>query len=235
MKFRKLSVVIPVYNEERFLPSLLKKIEEVKIPLKKEIIIVDDFSSDRTREILKRYNRRFGYKILYNKKNYGKGFSLIKGFKKATGDIFLVQDADLEYNPEDYNSLLKPILDGDAEVVYGSRFLGEGFFSRKKMFYPFHYLANKLISFMMFLLYFKWIDDVETCYKVMTREIYKNLDLKSKGFEFEIEITSRILQKHKKIFRIPIDYSPRTFKEGKKIKWTDGVKAFFYLFKYRLL
>jgi dolichol-phosphate mannosyltransferase len=234
-KYDKISIIIPVYNEKETLLQIIKKVDLVKLPLKKEIILVDDFSTDGTRDILKRLEKDKKYKIIYHKKNGGKGRALRTGFENSTGDIITIQDADLEYDPNDYIKLLKPILDGRNKVVYGSRFMGNSFFSRQKWFSPTHYIGNKGLSLMTSLLYFKYITDMETCYKMFTREVLESLNLRSKRFDFEPEITAKIIKKGYNIREMSINYYPRGFEHGKKISWKDGIKAFYYLLKYRFI
>jgi glycosyltransferase involved in cell wall biosynthesis len=229
----KLSIIIPVYNEEKTLLDLLKKVEAVNFPISNEIILVDDYSTDGTRAILKEIESK--YKIIYHHKNQGKGSALRTGFKYSTGDIITIQDADLEYDPEEFNKLLIPILARKTKVVYGSRFLGKTFFSKGKWFLPSHYIGNKLLSLTTSILYFRKITDMETCYKMFTREVLSKIKLKSKRFDFEPEITSKIIKAGYKIKEIPINYFPRSFEHGKKITWVDGIKALLYLLKYRFV
>lgn len=225
----KISIIIPVYNEKKTLRRLLKKIREADMGgLKKEIIIVDDFSTDGTREILKKIKDK-KIKIVYQTKNYGKGFAIRTGFESSTGEIILIQDADLEYDPKDYLKLIKPILLKKEEVVYGSRFLRK---NQKVKFNSF-YFGNKILSFITSLFYFKRITDMETCYKVFKKEVIKNIKLNSRRFEFEPEITSKILKRGIHILEVPISYYPRSKKEGKKIGWRDGVMAIRTLIRYK--
>jgi dolichol-phosphate mannosyltransferase len=227
----KLSIIIPVYNEKKTLFKVLKSIEKVNVgPIKKEIIIVDDFSKDGTRNILKKVKKK-EIKIIYHKMNYGKGFAIRTGLEKSTGDIILIQDADLEYNPSDYKKLLKPILSGSAQVVYGSRFMNKN----KKIKFNSFFLGNKFLSFLVTLLYHHKITDMETCYKVFKKEVFENLKITSRRFEFEPEITAKILKNKIKILEIPISYNPRSKREGKKIKWRDGLIAIWTLIKYRFV
>lgn len=230
----KLSIVIPVYNEEKTLLKILRKVEDVDLgEIKKEIILVDDFSKDDSRKILKELDKLKRYKIIFHEQNKGKGAALRTGFGKATGDIIVVQDADLEYDPEDYKRLLEPILTEKTKVVYGSRFIGTRFLSRQKWFSPMHYIGNKTLSLLTSILYFKSVSDMETCYKMFSRDILKNLNLKAQRFDFEPEITAKLLKNGYKIKEVPIHYYPRGFQHGKKITWRDGIKALYYLLKYR--
>jgi glycosyltransferase involved in cell wall biosynthesis len=233
MNYKKLSIIIPVYNEKNTILKILNKLESINLPIDKEIVIVDDFSTDGTRDILKKLKNK--YKIIYHEKNLGKGFALRTGFKNSTGDIMTIQDADLEYDPDDYNIMLPLILNNKFKVVYGSRFIGNSFFSKQKWFLPNHYIGNKLLSIVTSLLYFHWVTDMETCYKMFTIDVLQRLKLRSRRFDFEPEITAKILKKGYKIKEVPIHYYPRDFKKGKKITWRDGIKALWYLIKYRVV
>jgi dolichol-phosphate mannosyltransferase len=221
---KKLSIIIPVYNEQASLPEVLKKISKTKFELKTEIIFINDHSTDKTLKILKKTK----YKILTHKKNKGKGAALKTGFQKAKGDIIAIQDADLEYDINEINKLIKPILEGEEKVVYGSRFLNSG----KKGKIQF-YLGNKFLSFITSLLYNKKITDMETCQKVFLKSVIKNIKIESNRFDFEPEITSKILKKGINIKEIPVYYNPRTEKQGKKIKPKDGFIAIGKLIKYK--
>lgn len=225
----KLSIIIPVYNEEKTLIDILGKTKRVELGVKKEIIIVDDFSTDGTREKLKKINDK-DIIVLFHDKNRGKGSAIRTALKKVTGDVIIIQDADLEYNPEEYPRLLKPIVDGVADVVYGERF---SLLDKKDIFLPSHYLGNKFLSFLTRLIYSQKVTDMETCYKVFKKEVIKDIKLKSNRFNIEPEITAKLLKKGYKIHEIPISYYPRSKKEGKKINWKDGVVAMYTLFKYR--
>ncbi len=227
----KLSVIIPVYNEEKTIKKVIDKVKKVKLKnIKKEIIIVDNFSEDNTRNILKNLNDD-SLKIFYHDKNMGKGTSIKTGFKNSTGDIILIQDADLEYNPDDYEKLLKPIIEDKAKVVYGSRIVATR--NNPKNMYRLYYLGNLFLTFMTNLLYSAKISDMATGYKVFRKDVIKGINLKSKGFDFDTEITTKILKKGYKIYEVPISFVGRSFEEGKKITWMDGVKAAYYLLKYR--
>lgn len=227
----KLSIIIPVYNEEKTISKVVEKAKEKKIGnIAKEIIIVDDFSTDSTKKILKKI-RSSSIKIFYHKKNMGKGAAIRTGLKNSTGGIILIQDADLEYNPNDYGKLLKPIIDKKTEVVYGSRLNA----LRKdiKNIYKLHYMGNLFLTLMTNLLYGAKITDMETGYKVFRREVIKGINLRANRFDFEPEVTSKILKRGYKIYEVPISFAGRKFEEGKKITWVDGVKAAYYLLKYR--
>jgi len=224
-----LSLVMPVYNEKHTLAEIVKKVLELNIL--KELIIVDDGSSDGTKEIIEKTD--FGPKVkkLFHKKNEGKGAALSTGFKNASGEIIAVQDADLEYDPEEFEELTKPILQGVADVVYGSRLSG-GKPQRVHMFW--HKLGNSVITLTANILYNSTLSDLETCYKVFRKEVIKNIVIKSKGFSVEPEITAKILKKKNlKVYEMPISYYGRTYEEGKKITWRQGVSAIATLIYYR--
>ena len=225
-----LSVVIPVYNEKNTILDVLNKVNSVRLEgVKKEIIIVDDFSQDGTRDFLCKLKDN-NTRIFYHEKNKGKGYAVRTGLKHAGGDIIIIQDGDLEYDPNDYKKLIKPILSGESRVVYGSRFLG-----KHNPRYKFLYIGNRFLSFLTSLLYFAKITDMETCYKMFTKDVLSKIKLRSKRFDFEPEITAKILKTRHKIKEVPIWYKCRDFKEGKKIGWKDGLQAVYYLLKYRFL
>lgn len=229
----KLSIIIPAYNEEKNILKVLNNVKKVNLgKITKEIIIVDDFSTDSTRKILSKLKDK-STKIFFHQKNQGKGAAIRTGLKHTTGGIITIQDADLEYNPEEYPKLLKPILENKTKVVYGSR-LAAIKMNLKKM-YKLHYLGNIFLTIMTNILYGAKITDMETCYKVFRREVIENIKLKAKRFDFEPEITAKILKKGYKIIEIPISFVGRTFNEGKKITWRDGIKALYYLVKYRFV
>ncbi len=237
----KLSIIIPVYNEEKTLLKILKKVENVKLPLingkeiEKEIILVDDCSKDKSREILKKIEKK--HKVLYHKVNMGKGTALRTGFEHATGDIILIQDADLEYNPEDYPKLIRPIIENKTKVVYGSRFKSKkGHLKKKHLTYMFHSLGNWGLTLITSILFFTKLTDMETCYKVFTKEVLEKVGkLRARRFDFEPEITAKILKRGFKIKEVPIKYYSRDFSEGKKITWKDGIKAAWFIFMYRFV
>jgi glycosyltransferase involved in cell wall biosynthesis len=232
----KLSIIIPVYNEENTILRIIKAVEEVDIGnIEKDIIIIDDCSTDNTRNILK--NLENHHKILYHPKNKGKGAAIRTGLKYVDGDIILIQDADLEYNPKDYPKLLEPILKGEAKVVYGSRFLNKKYkiIGKNRIIMAHHLIGNKFLSLVISLLYSSKITDMETCYKVIKREIIKNIKLRANGFDIEPEITTKILKKGYTIKEVQIEFKARDFNQGKKITWKDGVKALFCLLKWRFL
>lgn len=227
----KLSIIIPVYNEERTVLKVINEVKKVKLNnINKEIIIVDDFSTDKTRDILKK-TKDDSIKIFYHNKNLGKGSAIRTGLQHCAGDIILIQDADLEYSPKEYSRLLKPIMQKKAKVVYGSRM--DVIRKNLKKMYKIHFIGNVFLTFVTNLLYGSKITDMETGYKVFKKEVLKRIDLRAKRFDFEPEITAKILKKGYKIYELPIGFNARKFHEGKKITWVDGVKAFFYLIKYR--
>ena len=234
----KLSVIIPVFNEEKTIEKIVNLVLTEKTP--KEIIIVDDGSTDGTLKKVqsaklkvKSYSTKL--KILHNGRNKGKGYSVRRGIKEATGDVLVIQDADLEYDPADYRRLLEPIVAGETEVVFGSRLKDLKFriSGKSKTPLPLHYLTNRFLSFLTNVFYGSHLTDMETCYKMMTKKVYKNLDLVSNGFEIEPEITAKVLKKGFKILEVPIRTKPRTYEEGKKIKAEDAVWAVFTLVRYR--
>jgi glycosyltransferase involved in cell wall biosynthesis len=226
-----LTVVIPCYNEASTIEEVLERVEDVN--LADEIIIVDDGSTDGSREILKQMEGEAHphLRVLYHSQNQGKGAALVTGFKAATSDILLIQDADFEYDPREYPLLLKPIQEGIATVVYGSRFLGG---PRKAMFF-WNMVANKILTLSTNILYNSIISDMETCYKVFRREIVQDMPIHARGFEFEPEFTAKVLKKGIRIYEVPISYNGREWNEGKKIKWTDAPIALWTLFKYRFV
>lgn len=225
----KISVIIPVYNEEKTIETILQKVIGVNLPhIEKEIIVVDDASSDKTSHILKKFENTVKY--FRNGENRGKGFSLRKGIKEATGEILIIQDADLEYDPEDYQKLLDPILKGRANVVFGSRFTG----SHNNLLF-WHLIANKFITFLINILFNTTISDVEVGYKVLKKSSLEKIHLIEDRFGFEIEIAAKLLKNHEKIFEVPITYTGRDYTEGKKIGVKDGLNAFWCIFKYKFL
>lgn len=233
----KLSIIIPVYNEERTIEPILKKVVDVKLPIKKEIVLVNDGSKDNSKKLIEDFikkNKDVDIKLI-DKANGGKGSAIRLGFKSATGDIFIIQDADLEYDPQDYSIMLPPILNNECKVVYGSRYKSE--FGHLKennhMVFRIHKLGNNMLSWLTSALYLQRITDMETCYKMFTKEVYQGLNLVSDKFDIEPEITSKILKGGHKVKEVPIHYYSRDFSEGKKITWKDGVKAVFTLLKWR--
>ncbi len=230
------SIIIPVYNEENFIETLIKKVYSVKINIaekvRKEIIVVDDGSTDRTPKILKKIKNKYNLQLVLNHYNRGKGKALRDGFKIASGDIIIIQDADLEYNPEEYNKLLKPILENKADVVYGSRFISN---EPHRVLYFWHYVGNKFLTTISNMLTNLNLSDMETCYKVFRRDILNKIKLKENRFGFEVEFTSKIAKiKDIRIYEIGISYYGRSYSEGKKIGWKDGLHALFLMIKYNI-
>jgi len=224
----KVSIIIPVYNEKKTIAEILSRVHTVEVGLEKEIIIVDDFSQDGTRQILERLHDP-NLKIFFHSKNMGKGAALHTGFSKAEGDIILIQDADLEYDPREYPKLLEPILDGRADVVYGSRFLG----GPHRVLFFWHYVGNKILTTLSNILTNLNLTDIETCYKVFKKEVLASIKLRSKRFGFEPEITIKLAKLKCKIYEVPISYSGRDYSEGKKIGWKDGIAAIFHIIQYK--
>ncbi|PJE70023.1 glycosyl transferase [Candidatus Shapirobacteria bacterium CG10_big_fil_rev_8_21_14_0_10_48_15] len=227
----KLSMIIPVFNEKKTLGELIRRVMAVSLPgVKKEIIIVDDKSTDSSRKVLGQIKKQSPqFKILYHQRNQGKGAAVRTGLKNATGDYVLIQDADLEYDPQDISRLLKPIQEGKAEVVYGSRFTGE----HRNMFF-WHMIGNKLLSFLTNLLYNTTLSDMEVCYKLFPRQLITTGELQENRWGFDPEITAKILRKGVRIYEVPISYAGREVQEGKKIAWQDGFRVFWALLRYRL-
>ena len=225
----KLSVIIPIYNEIHTLEELIMRVKKTK--LADEIVLIDDGSSDGTREIVEKYKGQDGIVVVMHEKNQGKGAAVRSGFKVAKGDIFLIQDADLEYDPREYPNLLKPLEEELSDVVYGSRFLGAP--RRVAMFW--HMIANKLLTLFTNILYDTILTDMETGYKVFKREVVRDMPLHAKRFEFEPEFTAKILKRKFKIYEVPITFNPRDYAEGKKIGLSDAFAAVWALIKYRFV
>ena len=226
----KLSVIVPVFNEENSIQEIIKRVQNIDI--EKEIIIIDDFSNDGSREIIKTGIAGDNITRLYHDRNLGKGAAIRTGIKHVSGDIVIIQDADMEYDPGDYASLIAPITRGDADVVYGSRLSG-GAPQRVYMFW--HMMGNKFLSFTTNLLYNTTLTDMETGYKVFKADVIKGLNLKSNRFEIEPEITAKIFKRKYRVYELPISYYGRTYEEGKKITWKDGFKALWTILKYRFV
>jgi glycosyltransferase involved in cell wall biosynthesis len=219
--------VIPVYNERNTITEIVKRVQEVD--LEKEIIIVNDNSSDGTWEILKGMTGD-NLKIIFHDKNQGKGASLKRGFQEVTGDIVIVQDADLEYNPQEYHMLIQPILEGKADAVYGSRFLG----GPHRVLFFWHYVGNKLLTTLSNMFTNVNLTDMETCFKAFRSSLLGRIEIKSKRFGFEPEITAKLAKLKCRIYEVPISYSGRDYSEGKKITWKDGIAALFWIIRYNI-
>ncbi|MCI5188376.1 MAG: glycosyltransferase family 2 protein [Candidatus Electrothrix sp. AS4_5] len=229
--FRKLSIIIPAYNEQSTLAEIIQAVRNVDLSLTKEIIIVDDASTDETRQVIEQLPGDNLVRV-YHEKNQGKGAALRSGFAQATGDIILIQDADLEYNPAEYPKLLRPILDGKADVVYGSRFVGS---EAHRVLYFWHMMGNRFLTLLSNMCTNLNLTDMETCYKVFRREIVRDIVIQENRFGFEPEITAKIARTGCRIYEVGISYSGRTYKEGKKIGIRDGFRALYCILKYRFI
>ena len=227
--YGKLSVIVPVYNERNTVVEILRRMRAVELPIDREFVVVDDGSTDGTRSVLPQLGDST-VKIVLQPENRGKGAAIRTGLEHVTGDLVLIQDADLEYDPEDWPKLLKPVLRGRAQVVYGSRFTGE----RRNMLFL-HWVGNRVLAFVTNVLYNTTLSDMETCYKLFDRDLLRDITLSSNGFEFEPEITAKILRKGIRIYEVPISYVGREVHEGKKITWRDGAMALYTLVKFRLV
>ena len=227
----KLSIIVPCYNEESTIKEIIKKINSQK-DIEKEIIVIDDCSTDQTRTILKNDINDQIQKLILNPKNFGKGYSIREGIKESTGDLILIQDADLEYDPRDFKKLINPILDGIADVVYGSRFIGD---AERRVLYFWHMVGNKFLTLLSNMLTNLNLSDMEVCYKVFRSEIIKDINLKENRFGFEPEITAKIAKKNIRIYEVGVKYFGRTYSDGKKITWKDGLSALRCIFYYNLL
>lgn len=229
----KLSIVIPVYNEAQTVDRLLGMVLQTHTGLETELVVVDDCSTDDTRTVLERAKGKYPNMILLShKRNQGKGAALRTGFAAATGDIVLIQDADLEYDPKEYPHLLQPILDGHADVVFGSRFLGGG--AHRVVFF-WHYVGNKFLTMLSNMMTNLNLTDMEVCYKVFKREVLKGIKIRENRFGFEVEITAKVARKKWRIYEVPISYYGREYAEGKKVGWKDGVRALWCILKYRFV
>jgi glycosyltransferase involved in cell wall biosynthesis len=228
----KLSIVIPVYNEKIFIADIIKAVKNADIgSLEKEIIIVDDCSTDGTREILESKIETQVDKIIYKEKNEGKGAALRTGFQYVGGDFLIVQDADLEYNPNEYMKLLHPILQGKADVVYGSRFIGS---EPHRVLFFWHYVGNRILTLLSNMFTNLNLTDMETCYKVFRKEVLDTVKIEQNRFGFEPEITAKVSKENWRIYEVGISYSGRNYAEGKKINWKDGLQAIWCILKYNL-
>jgi glycosyltransferase involved in cell wall biosynthesis len=224
----KLSLIIPIYNEVDLLETVLERVRAA-IPFEHEIILVDDYSTDGTREILMREEQKPDAVVVYHERNRGKGAAIRTGLAHATGEIIIVQDADLEYDPQDIPRVIAPIMEGRTNVAYGSRFLG----SVKNMALP-NLIANKLLAWLVTILYFHRITDEATAYKAFRREVINSIDLRCERFEFCPEVTAKVLRRGEKIIEVPVTFTARTFEEGKKIGWRDFIIAVWTLLKLRV-
>jgi glycosyltransferase involved in cell wall biosynthesis len=225
--FRKLSVIVPVFDERNTVVEIVRRMRAVQLPVDLEIVIVDDGSTDGTRDVLRQLADST-VRVINHDVNRGKGSAIRTGLEHVTGDLVLVQDADLEYDPEDWTKLLAPILRGKARVVYGSRFTGE----RRNMLFL-HWIGNRFLSLVTNLLYNTTLSDMETCYKLFDRRLLDGLTLRAERFDFEPEVTAKVLRQGVRIYEVPISYTGREFDEGKKITWRDGFIALWTLVKYR--
>jgi glycosyltransferase involved in cell wall biosynthesis len=225
----KLSVVIPVYNEKNTLLDLLRRVQQV--PLPKEIILVDDYSTDSTRDLLRTLPAEENLTILFQPHNMGKGAALRRGFEAVTGDIVIVQDADLEYDPAEYPTLIQPILANKADVVFGSRFLG----GPHRVLFFWHSVGNKVLTTLSNMLTDLNLTDMETCYKVFRSDLLRKITLRENRFGFEPEFTAKVARAKARVYEVPISYSGRDYSEGKKIGWKDGVAAIYFIMKYRFV
>jgi glycosyltransferase involved in cell wall biosynthesis len=221
-----LSVVMPCYNERSTIEEIIRRV--LAVPLRIELIVVDDGSKDGTRDILNRLAVELKFKLILQTQNAGKGAALRRGFQEASGDLVVIQDADLEYSPEEFPQLIELICEGRADVVYGSRFLG-----RHRVFLFTHYAGNRFLTLVTNVLYNTMLSDMETCYKVMRAEVLRSMTLEANGFGIEPELTAKIFKRHYRVYEVPITYDGRGYEEGKKITWRDGFVALWVLLKYR--
>jgi glycosyltransferase involved in cell wall biosynthesis len=222
-----LSVVMPVFNERHTIDEIVTRV--LAVPMRVELIVVDDCSTDGTRDRLAELQRQHGFTLLLQEHNQGKGAALRRGFAAVSGDIVVIQDADLEYSPEEFPQLVELIVEGRADVVYGSRFLG-----RHRVFMFTHYLGNRVLTLITNVLYNTMLTDMETCYKMMRREVVDGMQLRSNGFGIEPEMTAKIFKRGYRVYEVPITYDGRGYEEGKKIGWKDGVVALWVLLRYRI-
>lgn len=227
----RLSVVVPVYNEAKHLEEVIGYLFQTPCPMEREWIVVEDQSTDGSREILRKLQPKYGYQLIEQPKNSGKGAAVARGFKVATGDLVMVQDADYEYDPNDVQALLVPFLEGKADVVYGSRFKKSSY----QVHRTYHYFVNRFLTVMSNLLTGIYLTDMETCYKIFRRDLLQSMNLKSQRFGVEVELTAYIAKSSARIFELPIHYYPRTQLQGKKINWKDGIAALWHLYRFNML
>ncbi len=227
----KLSVIVPVYNEEPQLKNVVEALMKTPCPIEREWIFVDDCSTDKSLEILKALQAQFHFSILAQRVNQGKGAAIIRGIKDASGDFTMIQDADFEYDPRDIPTLLEPLISGKADVVFGSRFKKSAF----QVHRTYHYFINRFLTVLSNMLSGIYLTDMETCYKIFRSELIQAMNLKSQRFGFEVEVTAYVAKTQARIFELPISYFPRTRLQGKKINWKDGVAALFHLIRFNLL
>jgi len=227
--YEKLSVIVPVFDERNTVVEIVRRMRAVELPIELEIVLVDDGSTDGTRDVLRQLADST-VRVVTHERNRGKGTAIRTGLEHVTGDLVLIQDADLEYDPEDWPKLLTPMLRGNAQVVYGSRFTGE----RRNMLFL-HWVGNRFLSLVTNVLYNTTLSDMETCYKLFDRRVLDGITIKSDRFDFEPEITAKVLRKKVRIYEVPISYTGREFEEGKKITWRDGFAALYALVKFRFV
>jgi glycosyltransferase involved in cell wall biosynthesis len=228
----KLSIVIPVYNEKKFIREIIDRVRKVSLPeIDKEIVVVDDFSTDGTREILQNEVESLVSRVIYREENQGKGAALRAGFQQVTGDIVIIQDSDLEYNPVEYPKLIQPILDNQADVVFGSRFIGS---EPHRVLYFWHYVGNKFLTLLSNMFTNLNLTDMETCYKVFRKEVLDSVKIEQNRFGFEPEITAKVSKANWRIYEVGIAYFGRNYSEGKKIDWKDGLQAIWCILRYNL-
>jgi glycosyltransferase involved in cell wall biosynthesis len=228
-QYQKLSVIVPLFDERNTVAEIVRRMRAVELPLDREIVLVDDGSRDGTTDVLRQLADSTVH-VVSHEQNLGKGAAIRTGLEQVTGDLVLIQDGDLEYDPEDWPKLLAPVLRGKAVVVYGSRFTGE----RRNMLF-FHWVGNRFLSLVTNMLYNTTLSDMETCYKLFDREVIAGIQLRARGFEFEPEVTAKVLRSGIRIYEVPISYAGREFHEGKKITWRDGFVALWTLVKYRFV